>query len=89
MSADTLNKLSTLTAQWESAKIPGTRDLLSLTVVLIVQTGSADLRFLGQILDIAAGESEFSAQLVPAVGVPSSTLLASGARTGIRVGWRC
>lgn len=69
LSADTLNKLSTLTAKWESAKIPGTRDLLSLTVVLIVQAGSADLRFLGQILDIAAGESDFSAQLVPAVSL--------------------
>ncbi|KAH9363970.1 hypothetical protein HPB48_006982 [Haemaphysalis longicornis] len=75
LSADTLNKLSTLTAQWESAKIPGTRDLLSLTVVLIVQTGSADLRFLGQILDIAAGESEFSAQLVPAVPHAAGVLL--------------
>lgn len=77
LSADTLNKLSTLMGKWESAKIPGTRDLLSLTVVLIVQTGSADLRFLGQILDIAAGESEFSAQLVPAVPQAAGVLLDS------------
>ncbi|XP_054920403.1 integrator complex subunit 5 isoform X2 [Dermacentor andersoni] len=66
LSADTLNKLSTLMGKWESAKIPGTRDLLSLTVVLIVQSGSGDLRFLSQILDIASGESEFSSALLPA-----------------------
>lgn len=67
LSADTLNKLSTLMGKWESAKIPGTRDLLSLTVILIVQSGSGDLRFLSQILDIASGDSEFSSALLPAV----------------------
>lgn len=77
LSADTLNKLSTLMAKWESAKIPGTRDLLSLTVILIVQSGSGDLRFLGQILDIASGESEFSSALVPAVPSAAGVLLDS------------
>ncbi|XP_050023313.1 integrator complex subunit 5 isoform X1 [Dermacentor andersoni] len=77
LSADTLNKLSTLMGKWESAKIPGTRDLLSLTVVLIVQSGSGDLRFLSQILDIASGESEFSSALLPAVPNAAGMLLDS------------
>lgn len=75
LSADTLNKLSTLMGKWESAKIPGTRDLLSLTVVLIVQSGSVDLRFLSQILDIASGASEFSAALLPAVPSAAGVVL--------------
>ncbi|KAH8036171.1 hypothetical protein HPB51_018585 [Rhipicephalus microplus] len=75
VSADTLNKLSTLMGKWESAKIPGTRDLLSLTVVLIVQSGSVDLRFLSQILDIASGASEFSAALLPAVPSAAGVVL--------------
>lgn len=67
VSADVLNKLSDLVTKWGSAKIPGTRDLLSLTVILIVQSGTGDLKFLAEVLDIASGESKFMQALLPTV----------------------
>ncbi|CAN7975226.1 unnamed protein product [Ixodes persulcatus] len=77
VSADMLNKLSGLVAKWESAKIPGTRDLMNLTVILMVQSGTGDLRFLAQVLDIAAGESDFSKSLLPTVQSAAGILLDS------------
>lgn len=67
LSADILNKLSGLVPQWEAAKIPGTRDLMSLVVLLILQYRVGDLKFLAQLLEIAAGESEYSSSVLPAV----------------------
>ncbi|XP_064477037.1 integrator complex subunit 5-like [Ornithodoros turicata] len=67
LSADVLNKLSGLVSQWEAAKIPGTKDLMSLVVVLILQYGTGDLKFLAHLLDVAAGEGEYASSALPVV----------------------